>query len=244
MRMPQERLDKILASQGLGSRREAQSLIRGGAVSVDGAVVRAPDAKTDPETAAIQVEGKPLRYRRYLYLMMNKPAGVLSASRDPKAPTVVDLVPPSFRRRGLFPAGRLDKDTQGFVLITDDGDLAHRILSPKKEIDKCYEAVLRRPLTAEDIRAFAAGITLEDKTVCLPAELRILEQGETPRAEIRIHEGMFHQVKRMFLARENEVLWLKRTKIGGLALDSDLNPGKCREITPDELSRIFQGQNE
>lgn len=242
--MPQERLDKLLASQGVGSRREVQALIRNGKVTVNKKVVRAPDEKIDPDRDGVQVAGKDLRYRKHLYLMMNKPAGVLSASRDPHAPTVVDLVPPEFVRRGLFPAGRLDKDTEGFVLITDDGDLAHRILSPRKEIEKRYRAVVRRVPTEEDIRAFAQGIVFSDGTVCRPAVLRVLETGEPPVVEVRIREGMFHQVKRMFLARENEVVGLKRTQIGGLPLDKDLKPGKCREITPEELSWIFERQNE
>ena len=220
--MPQERLDKILASQGIGSRREMHAAIRKGQVTVNGTVIRMPDAKADPLQDRIQFMGKDLYYRKYLYLMMNKPAGVLSASRDPHAPTVIDLVPPEFSRRGLFPAGRLDKDTEGFVLITDDGELAHRILSPKKEIEKCYVAKLKSIPTKEDILAFADGIVFADGTLCRPAKLRLLED-KCPMAEIRIQEGMFHQVKRMFLARKNEVLWLKRTQIGGLSLDKDSN---------------------
>ena len=242
--MPQERLDKILSSQGIGSRREVQALLRKGLVLINGETVRMPDVKVDPLKDRIQVAGKDLCYRKYLYLMMNKPAGVLSASRDPHAPTVVDLVPPEFRRRGLFPAGRLDKDTEGFVLITDDGGLAHRILSPKKEIEKRYVAQLRAVPNQEDVSAFARGITFPDGTVCRPAKLRVLEGEGQPMAEIRITEGMYHQVKRMFLARGNEVLWLKRTQIGGLPLDKDLKPGKCREITAEELSWIFERQNE
>lgn len=242
--MPKERLDKIIASQGIGSRREAQALIRSGQVAVNGTVVRRADFKADPASDILTLAGEPLHYNRFLYLMMNKPEGVLSASRDPHARTVIDLLPPEFTRRGLFPAGRLDKDTQGFVLITDDGGLAHRILSPKKKVEKYYEAVVRRVPTKEDIFAFSQGIALAGGTVCRPAKLRVLEEAPCARVEITICEGMFHQVKRMFQARDNQVLHLKRTKIGGLALDSGLEPGECREITPEELSRIFQRQNE
>ena len=237
--MPKERLDKILVSQGIGSRKEVQPLIRRGNVTVDGVVVRAVDFKVDPVQAEIQYNGAPLNFQRFVYFMLHKPAGVVSASRDPKEPTVVDLMPEHVRHRDLFPAGRLDKDTWGLLIITDDGDFAHRMLAPKNEIYKHYEAVVRDPVTQEDIDAFADGVVFADGTVCRKAGLQILQPGEHPRVEVRIHEGKYHQVKKMFLARGNEVLQLKRTRIGELSLDPNLAPGECRALTKEEVKQVF-----
>ena len=169
--------------------------------------------------------------------MMNKPKGVISASEDKSVPTVVDLVPDELKRSGLFPAGRLDSDTTGFVLITDDGDFAHRILSPKKHVEKTYHALLERPLSESDIKSFADGIELKDGTLCLESKLRSLGGS---MAEVIIHEGKYHQVKRMFAAVGNKVLELRRVKIGGLSLDESLKEGECREITSDELDAITE----
>ena len=166
-----ERLDKILSSQGVGSRKEAGILIRRGLVHVNGILATRPETKTDPERDQITIEGKPLRFQRHVYLMMNKPAGVVSASRDSREKTVVDLVPPVLSRRDLFPAGRLDRDTTGLLILTDDGELAHRMLSPKKHVYKLYEASVDGPVGAEEIEKFAAGVALEDGTVCLPCLL-------------------------------------------------------------------------
>ena len=168
--------------------------------------------------------------------MLNKPSGVLSAAKDPDCPTVVDLLPPELSRRGLFPAGRLDKDTTGLLIITDDGDFAHRMLAPKSHVYKTYEAVLVQPVTPEDIEAFAQGVTLGDGTECLNA---VLEPLEGTRVRVKIREGKYHQVKRMFAARGNAVLALKRTHIGSVALDIALPEGGCREMTPDELQKIL-----
>ena len=172
-----ERLDKILSSQGVGSRKEAGILIRRGLVHVNGILATRPETKTDPERDQITIEGKPLRFQRHVYLMMNKPAGVVSASRDSREKTVVDLVPPALSRRDLFPAGRLDRDTTGLLILTDDGELAHRMLSPKKHVYKLYEASVDGPVGAEEIEKFAAGVALEDGTVCLPAGLTVVKQG-------------------------------------------------------------------
>lgn len=234
-----QRLDKILCSQGTLSRREAGQLIRGGKVTVDGAVCRAADRKVEPETAVIAVNGQPLNYRAHLYLMLNKPAGILCVSRDPKARTVVDLVPPELKRGGLFPAGRLDKDTTGLTLLTDDGELAHRILSPKKEIFKQYAVTVDGPLGRAEVEAFAAGVTLEDGTLCRPAVLNVTEGAGNARALVEICEGRFHQIKRMFQAVGRTVTALKRLRIGGLALDPGLPEGACRELTAEELANIF-----
>ena len=174
--------------------------------------------------------------------MLNKPPGILCVSRDPKARTVVDLLPEPLRRKGLFPAGRLDKDTVGLVLLTDDGDYAHRILSPKKQIEKCYHARVDGPILPEHIEAFRNGTSLEDGTVCRPAGLRILEDGGNPLAEVLITEGRYHQVKRMFMSVNRQVLWLKRVSIGGLLLDGRLAEGESRELTETEKEAVFAGQ--
>ncbi len=234
--MAQERLDKILASQGLGSRKEVGQWIRRGLVQVNGEVVRRPEQKADPETDAVCLEGKPVTVKKHLYLMMNKPAGVLSAARDPRTPTVVDLLPEPLRRRGLFPAGRLDKDTTGLLLLTDDGDWVHRVISPKSHVYKLYEAVLDAPAEEADAEAFAKGIPLKDFT-CLPARLHLPQEGNTARVEVC--EGKFHQVKRMFAARGKTVLQLRRLRVGGLWLDPSLKPGEIRELTEKERELIF-----
>nr|WP_319489411.1 pseudouridine synthase [uncultured Caproiciproducens sp.] len=233
-----ERLDKILALQNVGSRKDAGVMIRRGVVAVNGSAVKKADFKVDTQSDEVTVNGEILMIREYLYLMMNKPAGVLSAARDSRAKTVVDLLPPALKRRGLFPAGRLDKDTEGLLIITDDGVFAHRMLAPKSHVFKVYEAVLARPAAAADIAAFESGVELSDMT-CLPAQLRVLEDGEHPRVSIRIREGKFHQVKRMFLARGNEVLKLKRVQIGALLLDERLAPGTARELDESEKNAVF-----
>ena len=220
-----ERLDKILSSQGVGSRKEAGILIRRGLVHVNGILATRPETKTDPERDQITIEGKPLRFQRHVYLMMNKPAGVVSASRDSREKTVVDLVPPVLSRRDLFPAGRLDRDTTGLLILTDDGELAHRMLSPKKHVYKLYEASVDGPVGAEEIEKFAAGVALEDGTVCLPAGLTVVKQGTAWETLVEIREGKFHQVKKMFLAVGRRVLRLKRVRIGGLELDKTLKDG-------------------
>ena len=233
-----ERLDKFLVSQNLGSRKEAAGLVRKGQVTVNGAVARDPAAKLDPHRDRVAVNGKEVEYRRFLTIMMNKPAGVLSATEDSRQPTVLELVPEELRRRGLFPAGRLDKDTTGLLLITDDGDLAHRMLAPKSHVVKLYQAVTARPVTEEDIAAFAAGVE-EGGQAFAPARLWPEERPDGPVAMVEIREGKFHQVKRMFRAVGNEVLALRRLRIGGLALDDTLAPGEYRLCTEEELARIF-----
>lgn len=230
-----ERLDKLIASQGKLSRSDVKKMVKSGRVTVDGAVVKSADIKVDADKSVISVDGKALNYKKNSYIMLNKPQGVISASNDKTQKTVVDLVPPELYRDGLFPAGRLDGDTVGFVLITDDGDFAHRILSPKNHIMKTYHATLRSPLTEEDISAFKNGIELSDGTLCLEAEVRMLEKTDEPIAEVKICEGKYHQVKRMFAALGNKVLYLKRVRMGGLDLDESLEEGQCREITAEEL---------
>ncbi len=232
-----ERLDKIIASQGQHSRSDVKKLIKQGRVTLDGTVVKSGDIKADPQKAVIAIDGRVLGYKKNIYIMLNKPKGVISATEDPTQPTVIDLVPKELRREGLFPAGRLDGDTTGFVLITDDGDFAHRILSPKNHIMKTYIATLQRELTAEDIDAFKRGIELKDGTLCLEAEVTPVG-GTVPMAQVKICEGKYHQVKRMFAALGNKVLELRRVKMGELSLDEALSQGQCRELTEEEVVLI------
>lgn len=233
-----ERLDKALASQNVGSRKEVGALIRAGKVQVNGVPVLRPEQKIDPEADALTVEGRALSFSRFVYYMMNKPAGVLSAARDSRAETVLDLLPPELWRRGLFPAGRLDKDTEGLLLITNDGAFAHRMLSPSSGVQKVYHAVLDLPVDEADVRAFADGLVIGE-WVCRPAGLRVLEAGERPLVEVTLCEGKFHQVKRMLLARGKTVQFLKRVKIGGLALDPRLGTGAARPLLPAEWQAVF-----
>lgn len=236
--MSRERLDKILASQNIASRRDAGAMIRRGAVTVNREVIKKSDFKADTQEDEIAVNGKLLNVKKYVYYMMNKPAGILSAARDIRARTVVDLLPAEMQRRGLFPAGRLDKDTEGLLIITNDGVFAHRMLAPKSHVFKLYEATLAAPVSQEDIAQFESGLELSGMT-CLPAKLSVLRPGENPLVLVKIREGKFHQVKRMFLALGNEVLHLKRVKIGALQLDETLAPGAARELLVDELKKVF-----
>ncbi|WP_195976124.1 pseudouridine synthase [Hydrogeniiclostridium mannosilyticum] len=235
-----ERLDKLLSLHNICSRRQAAALTRAGQVRLNGVAVRRADIHVDTARDTLEVNGKPLLLQQHLYIMMHKPAGVLSASRDPHGKTVVDLLPPELQRRGLFPAGRLDKDTEGLLILTDDGDFAHRMLAPKKHVAKWYEARLDLPVTPQDADAFARGLELEDLH-CLPALLQALPPyGDgTPRARVAVREGKFHQVKRMFLSVGKQVLYLKRIKIGLLELDPALCPGECRLLQENELETIF-----
>ena len=234
----QQRLDKLISSQGVYSRKEAQQLIKDGLVCVDGIQVRDRGAHVDPDGCYVTVDGKPFKLERFVYLMLNKPKGVVSATNDRSQKTVVDLAPEELKGRNLFPAGRLDMTTTGFVLLTDDGDFAHRILSPKNHIEKTYEARLAEAVTDEQLKAVAEGITLGDGTECLPAKLRVLEAGDSPLVEIKICEGKYHQIKRMFAAAGNGVIELKRTQMGSLPLDPELPEGQCRRLTEDEIKQI------
>lgn len=233
-----ERIDKILASQGTLSRRDVKEMIKKGRVTLNGKVVKDSAVKVDINADTVAVDGTQILLKKHIYIMMNKPQGVVSASDSDTDETVVDLVPNELFRKGLFPAGRLDKDTTGFVLITDDGDFAHKILSPKNHIFKTYLARLQHELTESDIKMLENGITLSDGTTLKEAKVEIVEQTETPLVKIMICEGKYHQVKRMFAAAGNKVVALHRSKMGDLELDANLNPGECREITPEELEKI------
>lgn len=236
------RLDKFFSSQSIASRKEVKDLLRQGRVTVNEEMAKVSDMQIDPACDIILLDGKNVSYKKHIYLMLNKPQGVVSTTEDRLHKTVLDLVPPELYRTGLFPAGRLDKDTEGFVLITDDGEFAHRILSPKKHVPKTYEAVIDQPIDQTDIAIFQQGITLSDGTVCRPAGLRVIDAGPRPLVEIVLREGKYHQIKRMFEARGKRVLFLKRIKIGGLALDPDLAPGECREILHKERFKILESE--
>ncbi len=228
------RLDKYLADMGLGTRSEVKQAVRKGRVQVNGQTVREPEYKTETETDQVWFDGQPAAYREYEYYMLNKPAGVISASEDPRERCVVDLIE-SRKRKDLFPVGRLDKDTEGLLLITNDGGLAHRLLSPKKHVDKVYYARVQGRVTQEDAELFRRGVDIGEKKQTLPAELRILNAGEISEIELTIREGKFHQVKRMFHAAGKEVLYLKRLQMGPLRLDESLKPGEYRTLNTQEL---------
>lgn len=236
----QQRLDKLISSQGSYTRKQAQQLIKDGLVKVDGIIVRDRGFHIDPEVNAVTVDGKEFTVEKFVYIMLNKPKGVVSATNDRSQKTVVDLVPDELKKRNLFPAGRLDMTTTGFVLITDDGDFAHRILSPKNHIEKTYEARLAESVSEEQLNMVAQGIVLKDGTECLPAKLRVIEDGANPLVEIKICEGKYHQIKRMFAAAGNGVIELKRTRMGNLDLDETLAEGECRRLTEKEVMQIAE----
>jgi len=230
-----ERLDKIIANRGAASRREVKDLVRQGRVLVNGVPASAPDMKVAAETAVITVDGVTLSAERYLYLLLHKPAGVLTATEDKRQPTVLDLIPETYRRRDLAPVGRLDKDTEGLLLLTDDGELTHRLLSPKYHVDKVYYARVDGVPDAADAAAFAAGLLLGDGLQCLPAKLELLG-GDVCLVTLR--EGKFHQVKRMLASRGKPVLYLKRLAMGPLTLEDTLPAGQCRPLTEEEISAL------
>lgn len=237
--MGKERLDKWIASQGGLSRRQVGELARAGRILVNGGRIRSADVKVDEEDAVV-VDGRRILLQKHVYIMMNKPAGVVSASRDKRERTVLDLVPEGLWRPGLFPAGRLDKDTEGFLLITDDGEFAHNILSPSKHVPKTYYAKLNCAIDGEHLtRAFGEGVVLDGGDVCSPAGLTVLRTGAPAEVEVTIYEGMYHQIKRMFMRFGAAVTYLKRIRIGSLALDHSLAPGECRVMLHNEISQIW-----
>lgn len=229
------RLDKLLTQSGLYSRSEARELIRSGRVSVDGETLRRPEVKA-AEYAAVFVDGEEVNCSLCRYFMLNKPAGVLSATDDRSQPTVLDLLPREIRALGLFPVGRLDKDTTGLLLLTNDGGFAHRVISPKHGVVKTYLAVTASPVDAEDVRAFREGITLADGTHCLPA---VLEPLDGCRCRVLVSEGKYHQVKRMLAACGKPCTALERTAVGALELDPELPRGGWRELRQFETGLVF-----
>ena len=230
-----ERLDKVLAATGRWSRREVKLLVKQGQVRVNGAAASSAEEKLDPETAVITVGGQTVVLQKHTYIMLHKPAGVLSATEDSRQKTVLELLPPELRRRGLSPVGRLDKDTEGLLLLTDDGELAHRLLSPKYHVDKRYYAEVDGLLGPADADAFAKGMTLDDGLVCLPAGLELCGSGA---CIVTLQEGKFHQVKRMLAFRGAPVRYLKRLAMGPLTLDPSLETGAFRELTAAEVSAL------
>ena len=231
------RLDKYLADMGIGTRTEVKKMVRQGRIIVDGTVVKSPDVKIDLDKNQVTCDGKPVSYEEFEYYMLNKPAGVVSATTDARDKTVLDLIDTK-KRKDLFPVGRLDKDTEGLLLITNDGELAHRLLAPKKHVDKVYYAKVEGVVTEEDIKAFAEGVSIGGGEMAKPAELVILVSDEISEIELTIQEGKFHQVKRMFEAVGKKVVYLKRLSMGSLVLDESLALGEYRKLTKEELESV------
>lgn len=233
------RLDKLLsAGLGLGSRTDVKKMIRAGRVRVEGFDKVKPETGVDPKRDSVYVDGKIMEYREFVYLMLNKPAGVISATRDGRHKTVLDLVPEEYLHFDIFPVGRLDIDTEGLCLLTNDGALAHRLLSPKHHIFKTYYAEINMPLGESDIELFKSGIVLDDGYVCMPAELEICSHN-AKCAYVKICEGKFHQIKRMFESTGKSVLYLKRIKMHNLTLDENLPLGEIRELTDEEINGLY-----
>lgn len=239
-----QRLDKVLAHLGFGSRKEIKAIVRSGQVSVNSQVVKSPDMHVWPYRDIIEVDGNQVVYREYIYLMMNKPQGVLSATEDAFGKVVIDLLKPEHRAFDPFPVGRLDKDTEGLLLLTNDGKLAHQLLSPKKHVPKTYFAKIEGEVTKDDCKAFRNGLVLEDGYRTLPGELKIIKAGSESEIEVTIYEGKFHQIKRMFVAVGKKVIYLKRLSMGRLVLDDQLAKGSYRELTDKELEQLLSVNEE
>lgn len=229
------RLDKFLCETGFGTRSQVKELLKKGQVTVNGVAAKKPEQKIDEHKDQITCQGKIASYEKYVYYMLHKPAGVVSATEDKREKTVLDLLKSEDRRDGIFPVGRLDKDTEGFLLLTDDGDLAHRLLSPRKHVDKTYYAKIAGSVTEAHIERFREGLDIGDEKKTLPAMLEILaSEPEISEIRITIHEGRFHQVKRMFEAVGCKVTYLKRLSMGAVALDETLAPGDYRPLNEKE----------
>lgn len=239
-----QRLDKILSHMGYGTRSEIRRLVKQGAVQVNGETVKDSGLQVDPERETITACGERVVFREFVYLMLNKPQGVISATEDTRERTVIDLLPGEYRHFDPFPVGRLDKDTEGLLLLTNDGKLAHNLLSPRKHVPKTYFAEVEGRVDAADGKAFEEGVRLDDGYVTMPAKLVILQEGDpgngiVSKIELTILEGKFHQVKRMFQAVGKKVVYLKRIAMGSLLLDEHLAEGECRELTEDELGQLM-----
>lgn len=237
----QMRLDKFLSHLRIGTRKESKLLVRAGRIRINGVVTKDCAVKVYPGSDRISLDGQDLVYREFIYLMMNKPAGYVSATRDRSEKTVLDLLPPAWTGWGLFPIGRLDKDTEGLLLLSNNGQLAHTLLSPKYQVGKTYFARINGAIGPEELEQLQTGIELDDGYRTKPAMARVLRAGDTYDVELVIYEGKFHQVKRMFAAVGRKVLYLKRTAIGGLKLDSSLKPGEVRELTEAEVAILMCG---
>ncbi len=234
------RLDKYLADMGVGTRSEVKNYIRKGRVQINEVVIKESDKKINIDSDKVAFDGSILTYVSTEYYMLNKPAGVVSATRDNLSETVLDLIDST--NKDLFPVGRLDKDTEGLLLITNDGDLAHKLLSPKKKVPKVYYAKINGKIVEEDVEMFSKGIAISEDFVTLPAELEIIKSCEISTVKVTIHEGKFHQVKRMFEAVGKEVIYLKRLSMGDLILDESLELGEYRPLTIEEIN-MLKGEN-
>lgn len=236
-----KRLDQFLSANGQGTRSAVKGLIRQGKVRVNDAVVRTADFHIDPERDRVFVQEQEILNRPFVYLMLHKPKGVVCATEDRRDPTVLSLVPAEFTHYKLFPAGRLDKNTTGFVLLTNDGAFAHRILSPRHHVEKIYTAELTDPIPPQTVEKFAQGFLLKDGTRTLPAKLHVVD---TYHAVITLREGKYHQIKRMFAACGTTVKELHRSAIGGVFLDATLQPGQCRPLTMEEEKILFSAASD
>ena len=236
------RLDKFLCELGIGTRSEVKNKIKNGLVQVEGVNKVTPEYKLDIEKDKVYYNGSLLQYAEFEYYMLNKPAGCVSATSDNLHKTVLELIDTKVRK-DLFPVGRLDIDTEGLLLITNDGALAHQLLSPKKHVDKTYYAEIEGMITNEDVVAFKEGLDIGENTLTLPAKLVILESGTISKIEVTIQEGKYHQVKRMFEAVGKRVVYLKRLSMGTLTLDETLKPGEYRHLTPEEIEHLIKRQD-
>lgn len=246
------RIDQFLAKCGIGSRAEVKRLLKKGLAAVNGIPVTRPEQKVDPAKDSVTMAGKPVCYVPYEYVMLHKPSGCVTAARDAYQRTVMEYLDADhlagrvpgenteiFHKADLAPVGRLDLDTEGLLLLTNDGELAHRMLAPKSHVDKTYFARVQGRVTSEEVRAFARGLEIGEKHPTLPAELTVLEEGDISRVELTIHEGKFHQVKRMFASCGRKVLYLKRISMGGVDLDGSLRPGQWRYLTKEEIGQLY-----
>ena len=233
-----ERLDKILSNMGYGSRKDVKKIIKSGRVKVNGEIFKKNDVKINPYEDIIIIDGIELEYREYIYLMMNKPQDVVSSTDDPANRAVLDLIDEKYLIFNPFPAGRLDKDTEGLILLTNDGKLAHRILSPKNEIGKTYYVEVDGFVDESHINRFKEGVLLDDGYKTMPADLEILESDVFSKIKLTIKEGKYHQVKRMFKSLSMKVIFLKRISMGPLKLDEELKEGEYRELTEEELNML------
>ena len=232
------RLDRFLAHMGYGSRKEVRQIIKSGKVTINGLTVKEESTSLQPGNDQVICQNELVNYREFIYLMLNKPAGVISATEDSRERTVLDLLAPQYLHKELFPVGRLDKDTEGLLILTNNGPLGHRLLSPKKHVPKQYYARIWGEVSSVDQQAFQQGILLEDSYQTLPAELEIIRAGEISEVMVVLHEGKFHQIKRMFQALDKRVLYLKRLSMGGIRLDPGLALGEYRELTAAEVALL------
>ena len=235
-----QRLEKVLSNLGYGTRTEIKKYCKYGIVTVNGQVAKNPAMQVDPEIDTIVFDGEKVNYREYIYILLNKPAGYISATYDNKDKTVLDLIDPSYLVFEPFPVGRLDKDTEGLLVLTNDGQLSHRVLSPKKHVPKTYYAKIEGIVTQDDVEAFKKGVELDDGYITMSSDLNILKSDNISEIELTIHEGKFHQVKRMFESVGKKVIYLKRISMGGLNLDENLSLGEYRELTDEELILLEQ----